>query len=173
VNDVALAILAGMLGRYLRQQGHRTEGVQLRDMVTTSVPRREERGTLGNHVGALMVPRPTLPQPELPRVPGLPKLDLPQPVMINIASANIRGPQNPLYLAGHRLRTWHTAGTLGMNVGLFVVMLSYNNQFSFSVTVDPKLVPDEWTLIDHFHAAVQELQQAAGTTHAPAPARRK
>jgi diacylglycerol O-acyltransferase / wax synthase len=226
VNDVALAVLAGMLGRYLRQHGQRTEGVQLRDMVTTSVRRPDERGMLGNRVAAMMVPlfvgienpverlqaerqamdrvkeqglsgmmdemsglsdlippvvwmMASVPRPTMPRfepaglAPGLPRFELPEPVMINLASANIRGPEKPLHLGGHALRTWHTAGMLGMNVGLFVVMLSYNNQFSFSVTVDPQRVPDEWTLIDHFHAAVQELQQAAAANDAPAPARRK
>ena len=226
VNDVALAVLAGALGRYLRQHGQQVEGVQLRDMVTTSVRRPEERGMLGNRVAALMVPlyvgiadplerlraereamdrvkeqnmaglmdqmsgvgdlippvvwlmasmpRPTMPRPELPelpRLPGMPAMpsaQLAEPVLINIASANIRGPQQPLHLGGHALLTWHTAGMLGMNVGLFLVILTYNNKFVFSMTVDPKRIPDEWSLIDHFEASIGELRVAAERAQ-PAP----
>jgi WS/DGAT/MGAT family acyltransferase len=220
VNDVALAVLAGALGRYLREHGHQVEGVQLRDMVTTSVRRPEERGMLGNRVAAMMVPlyvgiadpverlraereamdrikeqgmagmmdemsgvadlippvvwlmasmpRPTLPRPELPNLfrgmPGLPGMPGPspsEPVLINIASANIRGPQKPLHLGGHALLSWHTAGMLGMNVGLFLVILTYNDRFVFSMTVDPRRVPDEWSLIEHFEATIGELREAA------------
>jgi WS/DGAT/MGAT family acyltransferase len=221
VNDVALAVLAGALGRYLRQHGQQVEGMQLRDMVTTSVRRPEERGTLGNRVAAMMVPlyvgiedpverlraqreamdrvkeqgmaglmdemsgvadlippvvwlmasmpRPTMPaRPELPNlcpglpgVPGMPSPNPAEPVLINIASANIRGPQRPLHLGGHVLLNWHTAGMLGMNVGLFLVILTYNNKFVFSMTVDPKRVPDEWSLIDHFEATIGDMREAA------------
>jgi len=48
-----------------------------------------------------------------------------------------------------------------MNIGLFIVFQSYADQASFSVTVDPKLVPDEWLLIDQFREALAELHQAA------------
>ncbi|MGH7334734.1 MAG: WS/DGAT/MGAT family O-acyltransferase, partial [Candidatus Rokuibacteriota bacterium] len=56
VNDVVLAIIAGGLGRYLRQHGHPTEGVQLRAMCPVSMRRADERGTLGNLVSIMIAP---------------------------------------------------------------------------------------------------------------------
>jgi hypothetical protein len=48
-----------------------------------------------------------------------------------------------------------------MNIGLFIVFQSYANLASFSVTVDPELVPDEWLLIENFREALKELHTAA------------
>jgi WS/DGAT/MGAT family acyltransferase len=56
VNDVVLAIIAGGLGRYLRQHGQRTEGVELRAMCPVSMRRPDERGALGNLVSIMIAP---------------------------------------------------------------------------------------------------------------------
>jgi WS/DGAT/MGAT family acyltransferase len=204
VNDVALTVLAGGLGRYLRQHGHATAGVELRDMVTVSLRRPEERGTLGNRVGAVSAPlyvgiedpverlraeraamdrvkeqglageldgmtplsdlippivwfTATLPRRQMPRLP----IQIPQPVMFNVISSNIPGPRQQLYLHGHELLSWQAAGICMMNIGIFLVVLSYHEKISFSVTVDPSLVPDEWVMVDHIRASLAEMEQAA------------
>lgn len=56
VNDVVLAVLSGGLGRYLREHGVPTEGVQLRAMCPVSMRRAEERGALGNLVSMMIAP---------------------------------------------------------------------------------------------------------------------
>jgi WS/DGAT/MGAT family acyltransferase len=204
INDVAMTIMAGGLARYLRHHAYATAGLELRDMVTVSVRRPEERGALGNRVTAVFAPLyvgiddplerfaaeraamnrvkelglaevfdslsqfstlippivwqlASQPRPQLPRLP----IKVPQPTIVSVISSNVVGPQQPLRLAGHELVRWQSAGICMMNVGLFVVMQSYSGTFSFSVTVDPALVPDEWVLIEHFREALDELRQAA------------
>jgi WS/DGAT/MGAT family acyltransferase len=58
VNDVVLAAVAGMLGRYMRLHGHATEDVVLKAMVPVSVRADVERGALGNRVAAMWAPLP-------------------------------------------------------------------------------------------------------------------
>jgi WS/DGAT/MGAT family acyltransferase len=218
VNDVAMAIMAGGLARYLRDHGHSTAGVELRDMVTVSIRRPEERGTMGNHVASVIAPLyvgiddPTerlaaeraamdrvkeqglagvmdsmagladlvppvvwvmaaMPRPTMPRPP----IRLPQPVFFSVISSNIPGPRRTLHMGGRRLLSWQAIGICMMNIGLFLVVLSYHDKISFSVTVDPALVPDEWKLVEDLRAAFEEMEQAASTSTAPAkePSERK
>jgi WS/DGAT/MGAT family acyltransferase len=56
VNDVVLAIIAGGFGRYLRQHGQPTQGVELRAMCPVSMRRPDERGALGNLVSIIIAP---------------------------------------------------------------------------------------------------------------------
>ena len=58
VNDVVLAATAGALGRYLRQHGHSTHGLELRAMVPISVRTADQHGALGNQVSSYMAPLP-------------------------------------------------------------------------------------------------------------------
>jgi WS/DGAT/MGAT family acyltransferase len=58
VNDVVIAAVAGGLGRYLRERGHSTAGLELRAMVPISVRTADEHGALGNRVSAMMAPLP-------------------------------------------------------------------------------------------------------------------
>jgi WS/DGAT/MGAT family acyltransferase len=58
VNDVILAAVTGAIGRYLRERGHSTRGLELRAMVPISVRAADERGALGNRVSAMMATLP-------------------------------------------------------------------------------------------------------------------
>jgi len=58
VNDVILAAVTGAVGRYLRERGHSTRGLELRAMVPISVRSADERGALGNRVSAMMAALP-------------------------------------------------------------------------------------------------------------------
>jgi diacylglycerol O-acyltransferase len=58
LNDVVLASVSLALGRYLRAQGHDTEGLVLKAMVPVSVRADSERGALGNQVAAMWAPLP-------------------------------------------------------------------------------------------------------------------
>ncbi|MFP5466872.1 MAG: wax ester/triacylglycerol synthase family O-acyltransferase [Gammaproteobacteria bacterium] len=51
VNDVLLSCAAGALGRYLRQQGEDTEGVEIRVMVPVNLRPVAQTRELGNHFG--------------------------------------------------------------------------------------------------------------------------
>jgi len=58
VNDVVLAAVSGALGAWLREQGVRTAGLDLKAMVPVSIRADVERGALGNKVAAMWAPLP-------------------------------------------------------------------------------------------------------------------
>jgi WS/DGAT/MGAT family acyltransferase len=58
VNDVVVASVALGLGRWLRSQGHDTEGLVLRALIPVSVRAEAEFGALGNRVAAMFAPLP-------------------------------------------------------------------------------------------------------------------
>jgi diacylglycerol O-acyltransferase len=58
LNDVVLASVSLALGRYLRRQGHDTDGLLLKAMVPVSVRADSQRGALGNQVAAMWAPLP-------------------------------------------------------------------------------------------------------------------
>jgi WS/DGAT/MGAT family acyltransferase len=58
VNDAVLAVVAGALGRWLRDRGVRTEGTELRALVPVSIRAEDERGALGNRIAAMRGPLP-------------------------------------------------------------------------------------------------------------------
>jgi diacylglycerol O-acyltransferase / wax synthase len=58
LNDVVLASVSLALGRYLRDQGTSTEGLELKAMVPVSVRADSQRGALGNKVAAMWAPLP-------------------------------------------------------------------------------------------------------------------
>jgi WS/DGAT/MGAT family acyltransferase len=58
VNDVALAVLGGALGRYLEMHGQGTEGRMMRILTPVNVRSEDERGALGNRVSMLLVEVP-------------------------------------------------------------------------------------------------------------------
>ena len=58
LNDAVLASVSLALGRYLRDHGHDTDGLELKAMVPVSVRTKSQRGTLGNQVAAMWAPLP-------------------------------------------------------------------------------------------------------------------
>jgi WS/DGAT/MGAT family acyltransferase len=58
VNDAVLTVVAGALGRWLRDRGVRTEGMELRALVPVSIRAEDERGALGNRIAAMRGPLP-------------------------------------------------------------------------------------------------------------------
>jgi diacylglycerol O-acyltransferase / wax synthase len=58
INDLLLASVAGALGRYLRDKGDSTEGVEIRAVVPVNLRTAEETGQLGNRFGLVGVELP-------------------------------------------------------------------------------------------------------------------
>ena len=70
---------------------------------------------------------------------------------------NVPGPQEPLYLAGERVKDmmfWVPQnGSIGMGISIF----SYDGQVFFGVIADRKLVPDPHEIIDRFRPEFEKL----------------
>ncbi|MEM1245862.1 MAG: wax ester/triacylglycerol synthase family O-acyltransferase [Acidobacteriota bacterium] len=56
VNDLVLAVLSGGVGKYLREKGDDTSGLELRAMCPVSMRQADERGQLGNLVSVMIAP---------------------------------------------------------------------------------------------------------------------
>lgn len=54
VNDVVLTLIGGALGRYLRIQGVRTEGMTVRVQIPVNVRSEDQKGALGNRVSMML-----------------------------------------------------------------------------------------------------------------------
>jgi diacylglycerol O-acyltransferase len=68
VNDVVLAVVAGAVGRWLRQRGVRTEGLELRALVPVSIRGEDEHDQLGNRIAAMRGPLPVYAEDPLERL---------------------------------------------------------------------------------------------------------
>ena len=84
-----------------------------------------------------------------------------QNTLFNCVSTNVPGPQIPLYSGGSLLLDWIPLGIVTNNVGLFVAILSYNKRVTIGLTVDPKLIPDPWSLADALYDSYEEIRDAA------------
>ncbi len=80
--------------------------------------------------------------------------------LANKASAvmtNVPGPQQPLYIAGARLRQPLFWVPQSGNIGMGVSILSYDNRVQFGVITDKKLVPDPQRIVQRFAQEFQKL----------------
>ena len=68
VNDVLLAVVAGALGRWLRQRGIRTEGLELRALVPVSIRAEDDHGSLGNRIAVMRGPLPVYAEDAVERL---------------------------------------------------------------------------------------------------------
>jgi diacylglycerol O-acyltransferase len=71
---------------------------------------------------------------------------------INFMATNVPGPQTAWFLAGHEVAEWVCAISLAGNLGLGVVITSYNQQLFISLVAEPRLLPD----LDRFKELVRE-----------------
>jgi len=104
--------------------------------------------------------------------------DLNAPVTgINFMATNVPGPQTAWYLAGLEIGEWVCAVPLGGNLGMGVVITSYNQWIFISIVAEPRLVPDLDRLRGFVGEAFDELRQGlpqgvngsrAGGSHAAA-----
>jgi WS/DGAT/MGAT family acyltransferase len=187
VNDVLLAVTAGGLRGLLRSRGERIENLTVRIYVPISL-RRTQRGALeGNLISQMVVPLPlgvSDPGQRLRDIAAetssrkarsrtslgtLFRSRLASRLMlkaiirqrVNVESANLPGPELPLYFAGARLLEVFPLLNLIGNVALGVGALSYAGTFNIGVVADQGAYPD----IDVFAASVRdELDALAAST---------
>jgi WS/DGAT/MGAT family acyltransferase len=91
------------------------------------------------------------------------------PGMINLVCTNVPGPQIPLYSCGvKQLEAYGMLPLLG-DLGIGVAVGSYDQTFGFSITCDPKIVPDVDHMRDLFVSEFEALRALAGVPASDLP----
>lgn len=169
VNDVLLTVTAGGLRELLRSRGELDDDLTVRiDVPVTLRPAQGRDQARGNLIGQFVVPLPigvadpgrrlaqiatetaarkaeshpsvgTMLRSRIARRALLKTLDR-QP--INVTSADVPGPQFPLYLAGAQLLEVFPVLPLVANVSLAVGAMSYAGQFNIMAVADKDTYPD-------------------------------
>lgn len=182
VNDVLLAAIAGGLSELLSSRREPVEGVVLPIYVPVSLRHGQYAGARGNVIGQMVVPVPigtsdpnrrlrqiaaetsmrkARSRPSVGIVPhrGIAAravLKLIERQRINVETADLPGPQIPLYFAGAQLVEVFPLLPLIGNVSLGVGAMSYAGQFNIMAVADKDSYPD----LDIFIAgARKELQE--------------
>lgn len=70
---------------------------------------------------------------------------------------NVPGPQQPLYLAGERVKDMMFWVPQNGSIGMGISILSYDGQVFFGVITDRKLVPEPHQIIDGFRPEFEKL----------------
>jgi len=179
VNDVLMTVIADGLRDLLRGRGEGVDNLVLRAYVPVSLHREHPGHARGNHDGVMAVPLPIgIPDPiqrlrviaaetterkkrKRPPAGTLLRNGLAQRAFLrvmahqrwaNVYVANVRGPSQPLYLAGAPVREVFPVVPLTGNVALGVGALSYAGQFNITIVADADAVPD----VDTFATGIQE-----------------
>jgi diacylglycerol O-acyltransferase / wax synthase len=168
VNDVFLALITGGLRELMRTRGELSPGMVLRIGVPVSLRLSERAQARGNLISEMVVPLPVgYPDPvnrlrriaaetarrrklSRPSLAVLPINRLLGPVMlkliarqrVNVASTNVPGPEQTLYLAGARILEVFPLLPLIGDQPLAIGALSYAGQFTIMAVGDRRLVPD-------------------------------
>lgn len=166
VNDVLLAATAGGLSAFLRSRGEAVETLPI--YVPVSLRRGRSGPAEGNLIGQMVVPLPmgeSDPDERLRRIAAttaerkararaslgsvfrgravsMVMLAAVKRQRVNVLSANVAGPSQPLYLAGAQVLEVFPILNLIGTVALGVGALSYAGTFDIAVTADGDAFPD-------------------------------
>ncbi len=80
----------------------------------------------------------------------------------NSICTNVRGPDTPLYLLGHKLLASYPYVPIGGEMGMNCAVLSYNGKLFAGFTGDAQAVPDLSRLAGFFKESFAELREAVG-----------
>jgi diacylglycerol O-acyltransferase / wax synthase len=190
VNDVLLAAIAGGLRGLLLGRGEAVAGTVLRVYVPITLRPLDQRADArGNRVAEMMVPLPigvTDPpqrlreitaetarrkartRPDVGKLPhrgiaGLVLLKLIDRQRVNVCTADLPGPQVPLYLAGARVLEVFPMLPLVGKVSLGIGALSYAGQFNITVVADRAAYPDLEVFATGVRDELAALASSAGT----------
>jgi diacylglycerol O-acyltransferase len=94
--------------------------------------------------------------------------------LINTIITNVPGPQNPLYLIGHKMLACYPYVPIGGEMGMNCAVLSYDGKVFFGFTGDVHAIPDLEKLPKFVDASFQEMRKAVGVVKPrPKTAKRK
>ncbi|MFI5168450.1 MAG: wax ester/triacylglycerol synthase family O-acyltransferase [Thermoanaerobaculales bacterium] len=186
VNDVLLTVITGGLRALLRNRDEPVDGAVVRVYVPVSLRHGQYAGARGNQIAQMVVPLPIgvsdpvqrlqqiaaetakrklRSRPSVGKVPhrgllGRTFLKLVNRQRVNVTTADLPGPEFPLYLAGARLLEVFPVLPLIGNVSLGVGAMSYAGQFNITTVADQDAYPD----LDVFAAGVRDELHALETT---------
>ena len=86
------------------------------------------------------------------------------PPPANLIVSNVRGPDQPLYVAGARLRTMYSVGPALEGIGLNITGWSYCGDLAVALIADAEAIPDPHSITDALRPALDDLMQATGAT---------
>jgi WS/DGAT/MGAT family acyltransferase len=93
----------------------------------------------------------------------------------NLLVSNVRGSPMPMYIGGARTTAVYPMSILMPGNGINVTCISYLDRFEFGLTIEPRLFPDPWLLIDGLHEALEDymkvIRQRTRLESESAPAR--
>ena len=191
VNDVLLAVTAGSLRGLLLSRRERVEDLTVRIYVPVSLRRGQRGAPKGNFISQMVVPlrlgvsdpglrlkdivaetadRKTRSRTSLgtlfhSRIASGLMLKAIIRQRVNVESADLPGPERPLYFAGARLLDVFPLLNLIGNVALGVGALSYAGTFNIGIVADQDAYPD----IDIFAAGVRDELDALAASTAGTP----
>jgi diacylglycerol O-acyltransferase / wax synthase len=110
-------------------------------------------GLAGGLVGAVPAPLQALVGPLASFLPIAP---------FNLVCTNIRGPDVPLYLIGHKMLDWYPYVPVGGQMALNCAILSYNGTTYFGFSGDVHAAPDLHRLEHLMKLSIAELLRASG-----------
>jgi diacylglycerol O-acyltransferase len=168
VDDVLLATIAGGLGALLRDRGEPVDGITLPVYVPVSLRSSRPGREVGNLISQMVVRLPVGPESpgvrlraiaaetavrkalRRPSLGAVFRSKLVSALMlrliirqrINVATADLPGPAQPLYFAGAQLLELFPMDNLVGNVSLGVAALSYAGQLNIMAIADAEGYPD-------------------------------
>jgi WS/DGAT/MGAT family acyltransferase len=92
---------------------------------------------------------------------ALPAERAPQILGSNLVVSNVRGAATPMHIAGARIEHIHPMSILTAGMGINITCASHEATLDVGITVDPRRVPDPWTLVADLEAALAEYARAA------------
>jgi WS/DGAT/MGAT family acyltransferase len=84
------------------------------------------------------------------------------PPPANLIISNVRGPDNPLFVAGARLRTIYSVGPAIEGIGLNITGWSYCGDLAIALIADADAIPDPHIITDAMRPALDDLIRATG-----------
>lgn len=88
------------------------------------------------------------------------------PPPANLIVSNVRGPDEPLYVAGARLRAIYSVGPAVEGIGLNITAWSYCGTVAVSVIADADAVAELHPITEAMHASLKDLERSVRSTAA-------
>ena len=79
----------------------------------------------------------------------------------NLIISNVRGSDRPMYITGARLETMYPMSIVTSGLGVNFTCVSYVDHVDVGIAIEPRLVPEPWSIIDGLEQALREYLRLA------------